>query len=422
MSRKKAILIIILTILIGFLGLGAWYLFLSPKSGAVSEESPINSVVSFFFPKDTGVDGPTNNTGGQEENQDTEENPQEVGDGGPAPTVREISSSATAGFIVINDRSKGQVVHFIESGTGNTWSAPLEILSKSRTTNTTIPKVREAFWVRDGKTVIARFLDENGLNIKTFSGKPTSTTTDLGVVSEGSLQGKFLEDNIVEVALGPRPDKIFYLINEGGGAEGIVSNVDGSLGVRIFSSLIREWIPQWVGETSVYLTTKASYAYAGQLTRVNSGNGLRLNILSGIVGLTTNVNPGNTDLLYSEGGVNNVDLYKYNISSRTSQRVSLSTLPEKCAWDLTDEEIIYCGIPRRIPSGEYPDSWYKGVVSFNDELWKINTETSEVNLITDFENVTTKEMDIIKPQVSSDGKFFVFINKGDLSLWSVRLE
>ena len=76
-----------------------------------------------------------------------------------------------------------------------------------------------------------------------------------------------------------------------------------------------------------------------------------------------------------------------------------------------------CGIPQRIPGGQYPDSWYQGLVSFRDVIWKIDTTTNTTSLILTPE----PSFDIIKPQLSPDRSYLYFINKSDQTLWSYRI-
>ena len=45
--------------------------------------------------------------------------------------------------------------------------------------------------------------------------------------------------------------------------------------------------------------------------------------------------------------------------------LGLKTLPEKCIFNKFGSA-LYCAVPKQVPAEEYPDSWYQGVVSFDD--------------------------------------------------------
>ena len=79
--------------------------------------------------------------------------------------------------------------------------------------------------------------------------------------------------------------------------------------------------------------------------------------------------------------------------------------------------MIYCGVPNLIPHLDYPDEWYQGIVSFNDSIWKVNISTGEISLLLEETNT-----DIIKPFLSPNEDYFIFINKKDNTLWSFKLK
>lgn len=422
MQKRTAIIITLLTTIIAVVGLIAWYLLLSPSQGTTGGR--IENVFQGFF---QNKNPSTNNNGGsiatttdgsntQGESQTATGTPQ------PAPIIRQISSDPVSGFVIITDKKDGPTVRYMQSETGHTWSAPLGFVTKTRLTNTTIPKVYESLWLSDGSRLIARYLDEDGKTIKTFAGSVNPKISDIGTINEGELKGKFLDNNITDLVTGPLPDKLFYILERSSGASGILANADGAKPAMIFSSVIREWLPQWNSNGTLYLTSKASADAPGFLYSLTTG-GSQTKILGGIDGLTANVNPKNTMILYSSSNTRRMfDLYVYDIKTKTSSQLPIGTLAEKCVWNELNADIIYCGVPTNIVAGKYPDDWYKGLATFDDDLWKINTKTGEASVVAQFKEVTQTPIDIIKPKVSANGAYVVFVNKYDLSLWSVRVK
>jgi hypothetical protein len=81
---------------------------------------------------------------------------------------------------------------------------------------------------------------------------------------------------------------------------------------------------------------------------------------------------------------------------------------------------LYCATPAVAPEGVYPDDWYQGLVSFSDNISQIDTVTG---LQTDIYQTSPKypPLDIYTPALSPDSRYFVFINKTDLTLWAYKL-
>ena len=73
-----------------------------------------------------------------------------------------------------------------------------------------------------------------------------------------------------------------------------------------------------------------------------------------------------------------------------------------------------------MPAGLYPDSWYQGKTVFSDDLWEVNLETSETTELVALNN-NSYFFDIEIPRLSDDDSYFVLRNKGNDSLWSVKL-
>jgi hypothetical protein len=425
MSKKTAILVTIATVVIALLGLVAWFLFLSPSSSGNTPGNGVKDIFSAFFP--SGSNTNTNNTGGTSTTTPIDNSGGQNAGGDdvvsatPAPTIRQITANPVSGFTIVEDKKSGPIARYMEIESGNVWSAPLSVLSKTRITNTTIPQTHQTFFTQSGKSLLTQYLGIDQATVKTFSATVHATTSSTGITSVGELQGSYLKDGIRDIVVSPAGDKIFYLMDSNIGTDGISANTDGSKPSKIFSSPIAGWLPQWTG-SSIYVTSKASASTPGFLYSVNPASGAQTKILSGIYGLTTNVSPKNTALLYSSTGGRGIQLFAYTISTRAASSVFYATLPEKCAWDNTDSNIIYCAVPNALPSGVYPDSWYKGLVSFNDSLWKLNLKTGETQSLGKFSDVTDGEIDAVNLAVSKNNDYLVFINKNDQSLWSIKLK
>ena len=96
------------------------------------------------------------------------------------------------------------------------------------------------------------------------------------------------------------------------------------------------------------------------------------------------------------------------------------TLPEKCVWSKTNENVVYCGVPKNIIGSKYPDSWYKGIISFNDDIYRIDLDVNSKRKI-----VVTGQPDGLDATgliLSTNEDYLSLINKKDGKIWTIKLK
>lgn len=412
MLNKIVIVIAIIVLVIGgFFG----YLYITQKDSGAGV-SGVVSTVRNFFPFGNEADVATTNPQNTNEPSATVPN---------VPTVpqdlRQIYSFPVAGaeaFII----SSSTVVRFLEKSTGNMFEAQTALDTVDRISNTTIPKIAEAIFIQKN-SVLFRYLKDDSDLIETVFGtlstttNATSTTTTLG-----EIQSTYLTPNIKEIAMSPKKDQIFYTVQSGSGSIGTISNPDGTKKVQLFDSPIREWNISWPKTNTVTITTKASASVPGYLYFVNTTTGKMERILGNVLGLTTLTNSTASSTIYNQNdSVGNTHLSLFDIKTKTSTKLNTITFTEKCVWSKKNVGLLYCAVPENIPGGSYPDAWYKGLTSFSDSLWKIDTATGQTDLLVNIKEVSGKDLDIINMSLSEKEDFLVFSNKTDLSLWGFKI-
>ncbi|NQV87938.1 MAG: hypothetical protein HQ402_00075 [Parcubacteria group bacterium] len=336
-------------------------------------------------------------------------------------SLRQISNTPTAGATTF-DTKTATFIRYVDRAVGHIYDVDTQTWATIKISNTTIPKIYDTLWVNNGSGLIMRYLDETGSiqNFYTDIKKPTNVATSTNQTPT-QLEGVFLPSNINEMATSPKTDRFVYFTNTNTNATGIISNLDGKKRTPIFSSPFTEWLVSWPKEGIVTLTTKPSSNVVGIMYFLNTINGNLNKIIGDVPGLTTLTNSDASKVLYSGNRSNNIELNIYTIEDDSNRLAGLSTLPEKCVWSKKDTDIVYCGVPKVTPSGSYPDLWYQGVVSFNDDLWKIDTKTGTTEIIAHIKDLSETEMDVSKPFLTTKEDFFIFINKKDLTLWSFDL-
>ena len=341
-------------------------------------------------------------------------------DGVSGSEVFQIHAKPVAGAGFVN-KDEGVFARYMERGLGHIFETNMETKRGAKILNETRLKIHDAFWGNNGANAAFRYLDEESGVVRTFSISLTETRDEESGELRVSSRGEFLPDNIGGIAVSEADSrKIFYLLNTGGSGAGTVYNMETGAKAQIFSSPLTEWIPGWPARDTVTLTTKASFSVPGMMYALSVRTERLSKVLDGIPGLTTLTSPDTRKTAYSHIGPEGFFLMLLNENTGKKTPLSVVTLPEKCVWG-GDSVMLYCSVPDRIPSATYPDDWYKGIVSFSDSLWEINTETFEANILADFETQRIGDIDGINLQISDDGAWLIFQNKRDMSLWGARL-
>lgn len=362
-----------------------WYLTL-PK-GADEERKSVGEFFSGLFP-------------GGGESQLTEEEQRRLEEAereGILPP--ETQAQRGESFKVVPEAVSGATIvkgkiRYIEKSSGHVFEMDLDGGNKQRISNTTIPGIFEVAWSGTGSRAILKYLSGEKLNI--LSANFTGSST----------QGSFLSPDIKDALFSPKGDRIAYVIETQDETLVITAAPDNKNQTVRFRSLHSSWKILWPEDNNIYLLTAPSAYLDGFLYKINLASGSFTKILGPKPGLLASSN--STNVFISEADPNN----KTIISS-----LAIKTLPEKCAWSKKSKDIIFCGVPSSLPAGIYPDDWYKGKVSFDDAILKINLNGGSASSVLIPENA-----DVINPVLSEDETILFFINKKDGTLWRVKLE
>lgn len=391
-SQTKTIIIIVVIFLLVLAGLFFAYQLFVGENG-----------IGDYRDTTTGVNGRDSLFPDSGSSSDTRSS-DSTGEDNIIPILRQISSSPSSGGIAFND-GEDVVIRYVERATGHIFETNRDSLEQNRISNTTIPRVQESVWSPNGEMVILRYLDESE-TLKSFYGK---------VLKEaGVLEGWFLSNNITDIDVHEDGD-IFYIRKTDNSAKGIVANFDGTNSKTVFSSTIYDWYPQWSGD-SVTVTTKPARDISGFVYLLKSGN---LEKILSSSGLIVNINPDGSKILLSLSNSDETNLFVYDLRNKNATEVSFRTLAEKCTW--SNNSTLFCASPYNSITGVVPDDWYKGSLSFSDDIWSYDTETETARLIFDAE-ANNNVFDAINLTVDSNEKTLLFTNKSDLILWALSLE
>ena len=427
MSKKTLITIGVVILVI----LGLWWFFSLFSGVQTNKDGQPKSILGSLFPFGASTTSP--NTNAPAETGRTEDTPV-TGITKAYDSLVQVTNKRVAGFTTFAlPTEKPKIIHdirtldgtmptedivtklpalrFMEQGTGFVYDTEVRGANTHKITETTIPQALIALFDDTGTNVLVRLIKSNGETVATYLGAITNGTGN----STGVITGDFLPENIPDVTASPDKKSFAYLMPTSTGVAGMTMKADGTAKKQIFSSSFSEWLLGWTSK-GLTLTTKASATVSGYTYTVTPA-GILSRILAPKRGLTTNMSPDGKTILYSFSGSSSVALHIYHTKDGSDVDTGLHTLPEKCAW-AADMITAYCGAPEVVSIATYPDDWYQGLLNFKDSIWKINTTT---NTTSEINNGEGNVLDTTNPALDQSGRYFLFINKVDSSLWSLDL-
>lgn len=193
----------------------------------------------------------------------------------------------------------------------------------------------------------------------------------------------------------------------------------------IFGSRLNEWRFDWIDRETLLMQTKPASSVTGYLYRQrinsNSHDGTLAPLLEGR-GLTASVSPDKEYAIYSYYNGRGLVTELYDFETNSTREFLIDTLPaDKCVWSSINSVVVYCASPIDNLLGLYPDRWYQGLKSFDDEIYRINVETETITKIYDPTQSGTGRLDVIDPFLSDEETHLFFTDKRDGYLWAIRI-
>lgn len=417
---KKLIIITTILILVLAGAFAYWYFFIRLSTDVIPDDDIDNPPSSGFVPFDRPGIGTGQEAGGATTTStDTSQDNVPV----RIPALRQLSATPVGGYSASTTAST-TAVRWVDRGRGNIYEAEMNSMTIETISNTLLPKVYESWWNKNNTTFIGQYMAGDSDAVTTVIAniiKRVSLNTQTANETIYELKGKIVSGNIIGIASSPKRDRILVITNENNNAIGYISNFDGSKQTKIFGLPFVQLVVDWPEENTIAITTKASASYPGYLYFINTKTGTIKSILENIPGLITRVSKDANKVLYSSWDNNKISTAIFDIKTKKTTPVIFKTLANKCVWSSIFKENIYCGVSSQIPSGTYPDTWYLGINSFIDSVWALNSKDGDVRQVADLLNQNSVIIDIINPSLSENENYLFFMNKNDMSLWSLDL-
>lgn len=410
MSKKALVILILVILVLPLLAIGGYFFFRN-------SDVPIGETISGILPFGSGDNLPpaTNNTENLPSTNE-ENNSNEIG--APKKLLFQISQTPVSGAIVLN-KSSSTSVRYVDRATGHIYDVNLETLEKTKVTNQTLPKIYEAYFRGDGNTVLLRSLKDDSDTVENLSLALTPPSSKISTSSPEesmlySASSTVLRGEIGSVAVSG--NTLFYVLKD---ASSIVSSAFNGTGLQtLLTSPFKDWRIAVGGNVTIY--TKASSNASGYAYTLNASGGLT-RLLGPLNGLTALPSVSGNKVLYSYNDKGETRLFAKNTANGNNAELSAPTFAEKCVWSKFRPALVYCGSPSNEIGVNEPDNWYKGVSSFSDRIWSFDTDLELAEVLIEPRAILGAEVDVLRPMLSPNEDYFVFINKIDLSLWALKL-
>jgi hypothetical protein len=392
----------------------------------------IGTVLWFLFAHQTGLNSSTTNNPnsgfspfGRHGSQNTETGPisNEGSTAASMPALRLLSATPIGGYGASTTAST-TIVRWVDRGRGNIYEAREDSMDISVLSNTILPRVYESAWSSSLSSFLGSMLGDDDQTVSVVSASliPQATSTDSSSTAPYVLRGRDLPDNIVAYALSPKKDKIFMYMVQNGQGIGYVAPSNGGTATQLFTSPLSQVNVEWPEANTIAITTKGAARSAGYLYFVDAKTGVWTKILGPVPGLSARVSHDAKYVIESQSdGSNGLMTSIYAVASSTSYDAIVRTLADKCVWGNFYKDIVYCAVPFEPVAGTYPDDWYRGTISTVDKIWQVNAATGQVRLVSPVFSVAKTPIDAYNLSLDANDNYLFFMNKDDLSFWSLDL-
>jgi hypothetical protein len=270
----------------------------------------------------------------------------------------------------------------------------------------TLPGIQEASWLPDGSMAFVRFLTQSP------DGSSHINTYALPYTGNG---GYFLQQDLDQASvLGSTT--VFVLTSGTASSIGAVANADGTNVHTLFTSPLTSLVARAAG-AGIIAATKASSELDGYAFSISKG--AFTPIIGPYKGLTVLPSPSGNEILFSYIDGKVFHMATLDLTQGAVTQLPLATLAEKCVWT-SDSTALYCAIPTSM-TGNLPDDWYQGAVSFTDRIWRIDLTDRLATLVVDPSKAGNVQIDAVNLVLDPESRVLVFRNKKDGSLWAYTL-
>lgn len=340
--------------------------------------------------------------------------------------VSQVSTTPVGQLLQVGQGTSTAIV-FFERATGHL----VQVLPGSkpfRLTNTTLPQISRAW---SGFSTSSTYFIIRNTNHQSKIGQldnnPNASTTSIFLNTEAavgetprSLMVSDAPAGVIDFAISPNGNQFAYAQPSLGGSDLWLSDWLGKKPVKIATWAPTQLNLSWPASSTLALSTKAANQNPGLLYSYNLKTKAWTRLLGGLSGLETLFSPQARYVLYSTAAGTGLETNLLDTTTKQIIRLPFRTLASKCTWNQAATK-IYCAVPKVLPPGDYPDTWYRGQTSFNDDIWQLEISTRLAVVLFHNPDNDSKNFDATQLTLDEKSGRLYFVNKADFSLWSLSL-
>ena len=249
---------------------------------------------------------------------------------------------------------------------------------------------------------------------------PTASST-LGA-GETPPRIHFLPNNITSLAASPDGQAVAYLLRSGSGSSGYVTTTDTFNDRKLFSLPLTELLVSWPTQSTLLVQTKESAGLPGVVFSVSSKNG-NLAMLVSALGLSASANNAFSKIVYQKTDAGAAPTsYVHDVATGRDAPLPFNPFPERCVWNGLNTAATVCAAPLGAIPNNYLDLWHQGLAHSADGIFSFDVTYGVTSLLAlPGSKQGGVKSDIAEIALSQDGKYLLYITRGDRSLWGVRL-
>lgn len=328
------------------------------------------------------------------------------------PRLRQLTQRPVAGFVetMYNDQVH---IQYVEMGTGHIYRIDLLAGPENRLSNTTVAEASQAVFSSDGSRVAIR-----GGNAQRY------TPITLGKVQAGGeMETTQKTGQIEEFHFVGTSTFLFTERYDGVGLKAKALKLETNSTENLFTVPFYEARVIWGTSTNSthYAYVKPSRMFKGYLYSFTNSR-MRKVPIEGF-GLT--VLPPSSDLIMFSVVEDSTYLGRVrDMTTGLVNDVPLVAFPEKCTSTIINNDYVaWCAhqSDRNWSDGTLPDAWYRGQISFSDNIYEVNLAAASKSFLVDTFMESQREIDIQNMSIGSSQLNLYFINKNDNTLWLYEL-
>ena len=321
------------------------------------------------------------------------------------PSIAEQKLVRLTDFAVISpslNKTEDKILFYKKDG-GDLLVSDLGGSSQQKLSNLTIIGLTEAVWAPARDRAAVFYLDSGAVR---------------GFLHIGTSTVSLLPADITSAVWSPDGKSFAYTRKESDDLVLVISDAAGKNPRAVFKTPVLDAHIRWISADRIAFATPPSGLAEGYAFIYSRASGIVQKVLGPVFGLESLWSPAASRVLISSTprGGGRLNLAIYDPAERKSQGLAVASFADKCAWG--SEEEIWCAAPRNLASASLlPDQYLTGEFHTSDRIVRIELKTNGVEEI-----FGEGDFDMENPILTKDKKYLFFVNRGDGTLWALKLE